>query len=103
MSLNNRSIDPLGFRCEAIPDEPRFPAPPVSSSPTADDPAVLIGLAMSFARRNAAIPQPIRESLEAHSRQGDAACHMVLGWIDRRQHRPLAEIIAVPNGESLHG
>lgn len=103
MSPSNLSIDPLGFRCEAVLDDPRLPAQPAPHSPMADDPAVLIGLAMSFAQRSAAIPQLVRERLEAHARHGDAACRTVLGWIDRRQRRPQAEVIAASNGESRHG
>jgi hypothetical protein len=59
------------------------------------DPAMLIGLAIAFARQGcisggpaAAVPAPVLQPLEAAARGGCGASAMVIDWLNRRGGRP---------------
>lgn len=61
-----------------------------NSSLIADDPALLIGLALACVRQEAAlaaVPLPILVRLAAHARYGNPAARLVLDWLASRHAR----------------
>lgn len=64
--------------------------------------AVLVGLALAYARQHAAIPEAVATPLIQLADQGDATCRLVVGWLESRNasvsdpDRPAAAISASP-------
>jgi len=103
MSIDTHSPSVAGFRCEAVTtDTIALPClhgrlaniPPVHSddldrgSSYRDDPAVLIGLALAFVRQgpllDGPVPEPLMLRLRALADSGNAACHLLLDWLQNR-------------------
>lgn len=63
------------------------PPPSVVPFPLADDPAVLVCLAIRLGVagrvRREGIPGALRERLRAHAKAGEPACALILEWLDR--------------------
>lgn len=57
-------------------------------SPLADDPALLIGLALGHVRQSdgltGIVPDTIIERLQAHAKNGNPACRLLLEWLAGR-------------------
>ena len=72
-----------------LPSDARSGQP--QSTLVADDPALLIGLALACVRQETAfggvVPKPILMRLTAHARLGNPSACLVLGWLTRRNHR----------------
>ncbi|MGO4111957.1 hypothetical protein ACEQ6C_01515 [Rhizobium ruizarguesonis] len=99
-----------GIRCEAVDQH----ADMVRPSVTHDDNAIIIGLALGYARQApgaASIPEAVLARLNILADQGEPTCRMVRDWLERkhpksdrlplahRSHRPTqlavsAEIIS---------
>ena len=96
MSCDKHSLPPARYRCEAIscPSLSITPAHAPRSllrksfDPLADDPAMLIGLALGHVRRSDGltghVPASIISRLGAHADRGNPACRLLLDWINRR-------------------
>lgn len=101
MSTDNHS--PFGFRCEAITTHTislpclhsrlaKVPHLELHDSGVGrsdpDDPAVLIGLAFAFIRQgrllNGHVPEPLMVRLSALADEGNAACRLLIGWLQNR-------------------
>lgn len=101
MSTDNHS--PFSFRCEAITTDTI--SLPCAHSRLAnvhhlqsydskvghnhpDDPAVLIGLAFAFIRQghllDGHVPEPLTLRLSALADDGNAACRLLIGWLQNR-------------------
>lgn len=101
MSFDKHSLPPSRYRCEAISAHTLSITPPHAprsllrkpSDPLADDPAMLIGLALGHVRRSDGltghVPASIISRLGAHADRGNPACRLLLDWITRR-NRDLA-------------
>lgn len=83
-ALKTGGVQSNSLPCEAETDTPH-------SSLIADEPALLIGLALVFVRQDTAlggvVPLPILVRLEAHARSGDPAARLVLDWLASRPAR----------------
>ncbi|WP_283195330.1 hypothetical protein [Rhizobium sp. AN80A] len=82
--------------------------PPVAPSPQ-DDPALIIGLALAFARQGSPnmreIPSVVLETLRRLAESGDPACRLVLDCLNRRagaNHRTFARQGVPPEIVSAH-
>ena len=96
MSCDKHSLAPSPYRCEAISCHTLSTTPahaPWSllckpSDPLADDPAMLIGLALGHVRRSDGLPGQVPASiisrLGAHADRGNPACRLLLDWINHR-------------------
>ncbi|MBB4293282.1 hypothetical protein GGE16_005369 [Rhizobium leguminosarum] len=97
MSIDTHSPSVAGFRCEQITiDTVALPcvrsrlAPSFDPSDASDrdDPAVLIGLALAFIRQgpllDGLVPEPVMLRLRALTDGGNAACHLLLDWLQNR-------------------
>ncbi|OCP37067.1 hypothetical protein [Ensifer sp. LC163] len=103
MSIDTRSPSVAGFHCEAITTEitaspcvqsrlanmPCLVFSGVHQNPSsADDPAVLIGLALAFVRQGPLLDGLVPESLMLRLRTGadggNAACRLLLDWLRNR-------------------
>lgn len=62
--------------------------------PLADDPAVLIGLALGHVRQRegltGTVPDTIVDRLRAHADHGNPACRLLLDWLAGRNHDLIA-------------
>ncbi len=62
--------------------------PTLSDQPAgADDPALLIGLALAYVRQgsdSSALPAPLLMRLAHHAESGDPTCSLVLDWLNAR-------------------
>lgn len=103
MSIETHSPSVAGFRCEAVTTDTIAP-PCLHSrlaniarhesavidrhSSHADDPAVLIGLALAFIRQgrlpDGLVPEPLMLRLNALADGGNAACRLLLDWLRSR-------------------
>ena len=56
------------------------------------DPAIIIGLALGYARQGGnnsrSIPAPVMARLDALADHGDPTCHLVRDWINGRMNPP---------------
>jgi len=101
MSIDTHSPSVAGFRCEPITTDtvalpcvrsrmaPSFnPAGGDRATEHPDDPAVLIGLALAFVRQgpllDGFVPEPVMLRLRALADSGNAACHLLLDWLQNR-------------------
>lgn len=103
MSIDTHSPSLAGFRCEAVTtDTIAFAClhgrlvniTPVQSddldhgSSNRDDPAVLIGLTLASVRHgrslNGLVPEPLMLRLRATADSGNAACRLLLDWLQNR-------------------
>ncbi|NRP71520.1 hypothetical protein ILFOPFJJ_02407 [Ensifer psoraleae] len=103
MSIDTHSPSVAGFRCEAVtPDTIALPclhgrlatipclvSAGVDQHPgSADDPAILIGLALAFVRQgpllDGHVPKPVMLRLNALADGGDPACRLLLDWLRSR-------------------
>jgi hypothetical protein len=108
MSIDTHSPSVAGFVCEAVTaDTVALPchhgkpaklshveSADLSHGPSdGDDPAVLIGLALAFVRQGSLldglVPEPLILRLNALATSGDAACRLLLDWLQNR-NRDLA-------------
>lgn len=68
--------------------------------PLADDPAVLIGLALGHVRQEegltGTVPDTIIDRLRAHADHGNPACRLLLDWLAGRNRDPIASSHADP-------
>jgi hypothetical protein len=108
MSSDKHSLPPSPYRCDAISSETPYTAVPHTvrsflrkpTDPLADDPAMLIGLALGHVRRSdgltGQVPASILSRLKAHADRGNPACRLLLDWIARRNRDLLASPQAVP-------
>lgn len=64
------------------------PSQPPVAPPSQDDPALIIGIALAFARQGSsdtrAIPSVVLEPLRHLADSGDPACRLVLDYLNRR-------------------
>jgi len=103
MSIDTHSPSVAGFRCEAVTTDTiallclRSKSAKLSPIPSTDlshgssdrdDPAVLIGLALTFARQrpllDGFVPEPLMLRLRATANSGNAACRVLLDWLRSR-------------------
>ncbi|MDR6758148.1 hypothetical protein J2Y48_003446 [Mycoplana sp. BE70] len=101
MSIDTHSPSVAGFRCEAATTDiiastcvhsrlaTSFnPAGGDRATGHSDDPAVLIGLALAFVRQgpllDSLVPEPVMLRLRALADGGNAACHLLLDWLQNR-------------------
>ncbi len=103
MSIDTHSPSVTGFRCEAFTTDTiaspclrgRFAKLyPIQSAGLShgrsdgDDPAVLIGLALAFVRQGSlldgVVPEPFMLRLSAVADGGNAACRLLLDWLQNR-------------------
>lgn len=110
MSIDTHSPPVAGFRCEAVTtDTVALPCLHGKSaklshiqcaglshgSSDRDDPAVLIGLALAFVRQgpllDGLVPEPLMLRLRAVADGGNAACRLLLDWLQNR-NRDLAPL-----------
>lgn len=100
MSSNITPDVPRHIRCEAIASSSIAQPVPCHRShgailhhpgsgradPLADDPAILIGLALSHVRQGkgltGTVPDAVTSRLHAHVYHGNPACRLVLNWLD---------------------
>lgn len=83
--------------------------PPIEN--LTNDPAILIGLALSYSRQSRtlgnAIPDIILSRLRAHADQGDPACGLLIDWFDLWSGKPVCgpktAIIAAETGDRADG
>lgn len=79
-------------------------AAPVALDGPADDPAVLIGLALAFVRQNPSlsgdVPEPLMTRLTELGRYGNPACRLLIDWLEHR-NRGLAPAPVTASG-SVH-
>lgn len=106
MSTDNHRPSVTGFRCEAVTSDATTPpcdhhglaslARPepagLDRQPShADDPAVLIGLALASVRQgpllDGPVPKPLLARLAALVEHDNAACRLVVDWISNRNRR----------------
>jgi hypothetical protein len=68
--------------------------------PLADDPAVLIGLALGHVRQGVGltgtVPDGITDRLQAHADSGNPACRLLLDWLGGRNRDLVASSHPVP-------
>ncbi|WP_377295442.1 hypothetical protein [Rhizobium sp. SG2393] len=92
---------PRHIRCEAIASSSIAQSVPCHRShgtilhhpgsgradPLADDPAILIGLALAHVRQGkgltGTVPDVVMSRLQAHADHGNPACRLLLSWLDR--------------------
>ena len=101
MSIDTHSPSVAGLRCEAVTIDtvalpclhgrlaPIFnPAGGDRATGHSDDPAVLIGLALAFVRQGSLldglVPEPLMLRLRALADSGNAACRLLLDWLQNR-------------------
>ncbi|NRP21397.1 hypothetical protein LPJGGPFB_04656 [Ensifer adhaerens] len=100
MSIETHSPSVAGFRCEAVTTDTIASscthsrlatiahAKPAGIDRGADDPAVLIGLALAFVRQSplldGPVPAPLMRRLNALADGGNAACRLLLDWLRSR-------------------
>lgn len=76
-----------GIRCEAVDQH----ANTVRPSPTHhDDAAIIVGLALSYARQAtvaAFIPETVLARLNSLADQGEPTCRMVRDWLERKHSK----------------
>lgn len=108
MSSDKHSLPPSRYRCDAIrPDTLAIKAVHSQhsllrkpSDPLADDPAMLIGLALGHVRRSDGltghVPASITSRLQAHADRGNPACRLLLDWVARRNSELLASLLPDP-------
>lgn len=103
MSIDTHSPSVAGFRCEAVTADtiasscvhtrltnmPRLAFSGVDRHPSpADDPAVVIGLALAFVRQGSLldglVPEPLMLRLNALADGGNPACRLLLDWLQSR-------------------
>jgi hypothetical protein len=103
MSIDTRSPSVAGFRCEAVtPDTiaspclhsglahvPRLELAGAGQNPSsADDPAILIGMALAFVRQgpllDGHVPEPLMLRLNTLADGGNPACRLLLDWLRGR-------------------
>lgn len=103
MSIDTHSPSVTGFRCEAVttdtlssfclrnrlanvPHLQSYDSKVGHSHP--GDPAILIGLAFAFIRQgrllNGDVPEPLMLRLSAFADDGNAACRLLIGWLQNR-------------------
>lgn len=83
--------------------------PPIEN--LTNDPAILIGLTLSYSRQSGtlgnAIPDIILSRLRAHADHGDPACQLLIDWFDLWSGRPVqgpkTAIIAAETGGRADG
>ena len=117
MSTDTHSASVAGFRCEVVTSD--TVALPCAHSRLAnilpqsadvdcasshrDDPAVLIGLTLSFVRQgllmDGPVPEPVMLRLRATADSGNAACRLLLDWLQNR-NRDLDQSSASPGMEA---
>lgn len=89
-----------GEQSNCLPCETEVETP--HSSLITDDPALLIGLALTFVRQDAplggVVPLPVLVRLAAHARSGNPAARLVLDWLARRH----ARLGLSPGSETAH-
>lgn len=101
MSSDTNQDVPPRIRCEAISSSTspnaichrqhgtvlRFPGNGRTNT-SADDPALLIGLALGHVRQSdgltGIVPETLVGRLQAHADTGNPACRLLLNWLDRR-------------------
>lgn len=112
MSTDTHRQTMAGFRCEAVTTDTiaspcvhsrlantsRLEATGLDRSAShADDPAVLIGLALAFVRQgpllNGPVPEPLTLRLSSFADEGNAACRLLVKWLQNRNRdfRPFAD------------
>ena len=78
---------------------PRIRRETISPNLLADDPAILIGLALSHVREGVGltgtVPDTIVGRLQSHADHGNPACRLLLDWLARR-NRDLPASLAKP-------
>lgn len=108
MSIDNHSPFVVGFACEAVTTDTiaspclhgtsaklsHMKSAGLSHGPSdGDDPAVLIGLALGCVRQGPLlggfVPEPLMMRLRATATGGNAACRLLLDWLQNR-NRDLA-------------
>lgn len=108
MSIDTHSPSVAGFICEAVTTDTlalpclhgtsvklsHVESADLSHGPSdRDDPAVLIGLALAFVRQGpllgGLVPEPLMLRLRATADGGNAACRLLLDWLQNR-NRDLA-------------
>ncbi|EJJ27740.1 hypothetical protein [Rhizobium sp. CF142] len=119
MSIDTHSPSVAGFRCEPITIDtvalpcvrsrmaPSFEPSDVSGR---DDPAVLIGLALAFGRQgpllDGPVPEPLMLRLRALADGGNAACHLLLDWLQNRNRdldrRGVLPVMSADSHRSRH-
>lgn len=79
------------------------------ASPPQDDPALIVGLALTCSRQGAsdmrAIPSVLLDRLRHHARSGEPTCRLVLDCLNRRAgagHRAAAHQNVPPETVSVH-
>lgn len=96
------------------------PKPKPTVGTMVGDPAIFIGLALSYVRQgnltDRSVPFIIQSGLRSHAACGDPASRLVLDWLERHHwfdpdrstnnqasHAALSEIISIDSGEVHYG
>lgn len=108
MSSDKYSLPPSRYRCEAIASVTlsitSFHAPwSLLRKPTdllADDPAMLIGLALGHVRQGDGltghVPASIISRLKVHADRGNPACRVLIDWLAHRNRNMVTAATSYP-------
>ena len=108
MSSDKHSLPPSRYRCEAIASDTlsikKAHAPwsllRKPTDPLADDPAMLIGLALGHVRQGDGLTGPVPASilsrLQCHAGRGNPACRVLIDWLAHRNRDMVAAATTDP-------
>lgn len=81
----------------------RYPGP-ARHDPPADDPALLIGLALGHVRQcdglTGTVPDTVINRLQAQAGRGNPACRLLLDWLGNRNRNLVAQLQSDAGGRS---